>query len=301
MSNSISWDDQRIFLAVLKAGSLAGAARALGLSHPTVRARIESLERSLGTVLFTRSVNGLTPTETAETLREAASTMAMAADLFVRQASAPIGEIAGSVRISVPDIIGVELMPAILRTLYEKHPRLRIELSLSNAQADVLAHEVDIAVRTVAPRQGSLVARRVTRYAIAFFASPDYLARHGTPMTTDDLADHLLIGPDRDPTDLAIAARLGPGFAPDRFALRTDSHPAQVAAARAGAGIAVCQVPLGNSDPRLIRVLPDYELHVLEVWTVTHENLSRVPRVRAVLDHLAEAFSRLPGSEMSTN
>lgn len=298
MSSAPSWDDHRIFLAVLEAGSLAGAARALGLSHPTVRSRIEALEQALGTVLFTRSVNGLTPTETAEGLRDAARTMANAADLLVRQASAPTGEIAGSVRISVPDIMGVELIPAMLQPLLAAHPRLRMELGLSNSQADVLAHEVDIAVRTVSPRQGSLVARRIARYPLGLYASPTYVERHGMPMSFDDLSQHALIGPDRDPIDLAFAARLGPQFAPDRFALRTDSHPAQLSAARNGIGIAVCPLPVGARDPRLVRVLPDFDLHVLEVWTVTHENLSRVPRIRTVLDHLAECFAGLPGTSL---
>src|SRR5690554_2089182 len=99
MSTSISWDDQRVFLAVLEEGSLSGAARRLGLSHPTVRSRIEALERELGAVLFTRSVNGLTPTETARALGAPARTMAMASELFVRQASAPEREVAGTVRI----------------------------------------------------------------------------------------------------------------------------------------------------------------------------------------------------------
>src|SRR5690606_10629548 len=108
------------------------AARRLGLSHPTVRSRIEALERELGAVLYTRSVNGLTPTETARALGAPARTMAMASELFVRQASAPEREVAGTVRISVPDFMGVEVMPAMLATLRERHPAIRIELSLSN-------------------------------------------------------------------------------------------------------------------------------------------------------------------------
>lgn len=290
MSRNVSWDDQRIFLAVLEHGSLSAAARALGLSHPTVRSRIEALEQSLGTVLFIRSVGGLAPTETAEALRGAARGMALASDMFVRQASGPPGAIAGSVRISVPEIIGVEVLPAMLETLQHKHPGLRVELSLSNVAADILAHEVDVAVRTATPRQEALVARKVTAIRIGFYASPGYVAHRGMPQTLDDLAHHCLIGPDRNRVDLDFAARLGPQFTPNRFVLRTDSHPAQIAAARAGLGIAVCQVPLGETDPKLIRVLGDVTLTTLDVWVLTHENLAKVPRIRAVLDHLATAF-----------
>ena len=294
MSLPISWDDQRIFLAVLEEGSLSAAARRLGLSHPTVRSRIEALERELGTVLFTRSVNGLTPTETAETLRDPARAMAMASDLFVRQASAPDGEIAGIVRISVPEFMGVEVIPAMLARLRTEHPGIRIELSLSNAPADLLAQEVDVAVRTVTPKQEALVARKVASIPLGLFASRAYIARRGAPADVSEIANHDIIGPDRNRADLAIAAilaeRLGGTLSRDRFVLRTDSHPAQIAATRAGVGIGIAQVPVGESDPNLVRILPEVEVTVIDTWIVTHENLARVPRVRAVFDSLVDSF-----------
>jgi DNA-binding transcriptional LysR family regulator len=293
MSISVEWNDQRIFMAVLEEGSLSAAARRLGLSHPTVRSRIEALEAALGTVLFTRSVNGLTPTEMAETLRGSARAMAMASDLFVRQASAASGEVAGTVRISVPEFMGIEVMPAMLARLHEAHPAIRVELSLSNAPADLLAQEVDLAVRTVAPRQDALVAQKVAAIPLGFFACRAYVARRGNPSTLADLAGHDLIGPDRNRSDLALAERLGAAFTRDRFVLRTDSHPAQLALARAGLGIAVAQVPAGEGDPDLVRVLPGVEIATLETWIVTHENLARVPRVRAAFDSLVASFKGL--------
>lgn len=289
MSN-VSWDDQRIFLAVLEEGSLSAAARRLGLSHPTVRSRIEALEAALGAVLFTRSVNGLAPTPTAEALREPARAMAMASDLFVRQASSPDGEVAGTVRISVPEFMGMEVMPAMLTRLREEHPGIRIELSLSNLPADLLGQEVDVAVRTVAPKQEALVARKVASIPLGMFASHAYVERRGAPQSLDDLAAHDMIGPDRNRADLAFAARMGAAMTLNRLVLRTDSHPAQLAMARAGMGIAVAQVPAGARDPGLVRILPDFEVAVMDTWVVTHENLAQVPRVRAVMESLAASF-----------
>lgn len=91
-----------------------------------------------------------------------------------------------------------------------------------------------------------------------------------------------------------LAARLGAGFGSARFVLRTDSHPAQLAAVRAGLGIGVVQVPAGSRDPRLCRVLPELVVARVGTWIVTHENLKQVPKVRAVLDALAAAFSKPP-------
>jgi len=293
MRNSVAWDDQRIFLAVLEEGSLSAAARKLGLSHPTVRSRIEALERELGTVLFTRSVSGLTPTEMAEGLRDPARAMAMASDLFIRQASSAGSEIAGTVRISVSEFMGIEIVPAMLAHLREAHPGVRIELSLSNMPADLLAQEVDVAIRTVAPRQQSLVARKVASIPLGLFASRAYVERRGIPTNSAELSKHDVIGPDRNRSDLALAEELSAVFPRDRIVVRTDSHPAQLAMARAGLGIAVAQVPVGKNDPDLIHILPSLTIAILETWIVMHENLAQIPRVRAVFDSLVQSFKAM--------
>ncbi len=113
----------------------------------------------------------------------------------------------------------------------------------------------------------------------------------GMPASLDDLAAHDFIGPDRARSDLQLAAKLAPALARERFAIRTDSHPAQLAFARAGLGIAVVQCPIGHSDPLLRPVLADLEVATLDTWIVTHESLRNVPRVRAVFDHLVERFT----------
>lgn len=292
MSKQINWDDQRAFLAVLEAGSLSGAARLLGVTQPTVRARLTALEMALGTVLFTRSVNGLAATEQARSLADSARAMANASDAFVRAASAPPGEIAGTVRVSVSEIVGIETLPPILARLRRMHPLVTVELALSNASADLLHQEVDIAVRMHPPRQDALVAQKVGAIALGLFAHHQYLKQRGMPTTLNDLANHDIIGPDRARSDLQLAASLHPALARERFAVRTDSHPAQLALVRVGLGIAVVQKAIGLADPRLRAVLPSLDLPPLDTWIVTHEDLPRVPRVRAVYDHLVAAFQR---------
>ena len=278
MSKTLSWDDQRAFLAVLEHGSLSAAARELGVAQPTVRSRVEALETALGTSLFTRTANGLIPTESARALGGPARAMAHASELFVRSASAPPGEFAGTVRVSVSDFIGIEVMPAMLAQIRRTRPHISIELVLSNSPADIPGQEVDIAVRMSPLRQGSLVARKVGSIPLGFFASTDYVAAHD------------LIGPDRARADLETAASLSTDFDRARFVLRTDSHPAQAAAARAGVGIAVMQVPVGLRDPVLVPVLPELTVASLDTWIVTHDDLRHVPRVRVVFDELVAAF-----------
>lgn len=290
MNRSVDWDDQRAFLAVLEQGSLSAAARHLRVTQPTVRARIEALERSLGTTLFTRSVRGLVPTAQARELGDAARAMARASDAFVRAAGTRPGEIGGTVRLSVSDFVGVAVLPAMLARLRGRYPGLIVEIETSNASANLLEQEVDLAVRMTPPRQSALVARKVPAIPLGFFAHADYLDARGMPRGPGDLARHDLIGPDRSAADLDAIARLLPGLDRQRFVVRTDSHPAQLAAIVARLGIGVIQCAIGYRTPDLVQVLPEVSLGTLDTWIVTHEDLRDTPRVRAVFDHLVEEF-----------
>lgn len=292
MSDMVSWDDQRIFLAVLEGGSLSAAARALGVAQPTVRARLEALERGLGTVLFTRSPQGLLPTDQARALQGPARAMEHASRAFLRAASGPPGEVRGTVRLSVAELVGVEVLPPMLAGLRARHPGLAVELDLSNLAANILEQAADVAVRMHPPSQDTLVVRKVGEIALGFFAHRDYLAARGQPATLEDFASHDLIGPDRSAPDRRTAEAVLPPAAIARLMVRTDSHPAQLAAARAGLGIAVMHRALGLADPRLVPVLPDLVVATLPVWVVTHRDLRHEPRIRATLDHLVTSFTR---------
>ena len=105
------WELYRSFLAVLREGSLSGAARALGLTQPTVGRHVQELELSLGTVLFTRGQSGLRPTEAARTLEPYAQTMAGAAAALIRAISEKSFEARAVVRIAASEIIGAEVLP----------------------------------------------------------------------------------------------------------------------------------------------------------------------------------------------
>lgn len=281
------WDNHQAFLAVLEGGSLSAAGRALGLAQPTVRSRIEALERTLGQALFVRAAGGMVPTDQARALAEPARRMAFAAEAFRRTATSPAGQIAGTVRLSVSEFVGIEVLPAVLAPLLERHPALEIEMALSNQTADLLHQEADIAIRMVRPRQGALLAKHIGRIDLRFFASPAYISQYGSPTNMEDLAGHRLIGPDRAASDLSLAAHLSRLVGhPVTFAIRTDSHPAQLAAVRAGLGIGVVQVPVGQRE--LVPILPQITIASLETWVVAHEDLRHAPRIDAVFRHLVE-------------
>jgi DNA-binding transcriptional LysR family regulator len=281
------WELYRSLLAVLQEGSLSAAARALGVTQPTIGRHILELEQALSVALFTRSPRGLVPTEAARELEPHAQAMAAAAEALVRTASGGAAEARGAVRITASEIIGAEVLPGILARFRERHPAVTIELLLSNRPEDLLRREVDLAVRMVRPTQSALIARHIGRVALGFFAHRRYLQTYGAPRDLDSMRQHQLIGFDREPYGARILEQHSVAVTRDLFALRTDNDLAQLAAIRAGFGIGVCQLGIARREPDLIQLLPDGFVFELEVWVAMHEDLRAARRMRLMFDHLA--------------
>ncbi|MFB9948049.1 LysR family transcriptional regulator [Rhizobium puerariae] len=295
--NDIDWGFYRTFLAVLRLGSLSAAARELGITQPTVGRHIDALEQAVGCQLFTRSQQGLLPTEPAVALKPYAENLAATTAAMQRLASGEFGKVQGTVRISASDVIGVEVLPPILAALQDEHPGLELELSLSDSLEDLLRREADIAVRMTSPAQDALVARHIGGIPLGLHAHRRYVERHGLPGHAGELSRHRLIGFDRRTAFVRTAAEriraaspTFPALEDIRWSYRSDSNLAQLAAIRAGAGIGICQVGIARREPDLVRVLPDLFELPLDTWVAMHENLKSSPRWRVTFDALVKGL-----------
>ena len=139
------------------------------------------------------------------------------------------------------------------------------------------------------PTQNSLVAKKVGDLTLGFHATPEYLARKGTPKDFAELAKHSLIGRDRDIPEMTEVSIDRP-ITRDLFSLRTDNDMAQLAAIKAGYGIGVCERQVGRRDG-LVRVLPELFSFKLDIWICMHETLRGSPRMRLMFDHLAKELA----------
>lgn len=276
------WTWWRSFLAVLRQGSLSAAARALGLTQPTLGRHIALLEAALGAVLFTRSNDGLRPTEAAFALRDQAETMAAAADLLTRIASGEAEQTEGRVRLTTSEFMGVAVLPPILAGFRERYPKIDIDLVMSDRNLDLLRGDADLAVRNVAPVQEALVVRAIGKAPVRLFAHRSYAATHDLPKTLDALADHALIGREEYSTRVPVLAGL-----PLRFGVTSPSDLALLAALRAGMGIGACQQGVAAADPLLLPVLPELTVAEVPIWIAMHEDRRRLRRLRLLFDHLA--------------
>ena len=290
MKQAPSWDLYRSLHAVVRAGSLSAAARTLGLSQPTVGRHIEQLEQALGQPLFTRSPQGLRPTELARSLTPSLEAMASAAETALREASGGADAVGGVIRLTASEVIGTEVLPALLAEFHEQHPGVVIELALSNRAEDLLRREADIAVRMMRPTQTGLRARRVGSIGGGLYAHRRYLQLHGEPRALDT-PGHAAVGYDRDNAGLRAIGAAHPSLTRELFAFRSDSDLAQLAAVRAGFGVGGCQHGIARRDPNLVHVLADVFNFELEVFVVMHDDLKANRRMRLMFDHLVAGLT----------
>ncbi|MGJ4886720.1 LysR family transcriptional regulator [Bradyrhizobium sp. HKCCYLRH3099] len=293
MNEPSDWSLLRSFLAVVRRGSLSAAARATGLTQPTVGRHIDELETGLGVALFTRSQAGLLPTAAATALVPHAEAMEAAFAALVRSArtGGDTAQPRGVVRISASEIVGTYVLPPILAGLRNRHPHIVIELVLNNRTDDLLRRDADIAVRMIRPKQDGLVARRLGSVPLGLYAHRDYIARFGKPETVEALEAHHVIGFDRDDHSARSVASSQLPISRELFSYRTDSDVAQVTAIEAGLGIGGMQTALARRNPSLVPVLADHIAFELDCWLAAHEDQKDSPPIRVMFDGLAEGLA----------
>lgn len=289
-NESFDWTLVRLFLAVLDAGSLLGAARRLGAQQPTVSRQLAQFEAQIGAPLFERTGRGVTPTALALSLADAARQMAQGADALGQALAGRRATASGTVRITTSEVAATWLLPSVLVALQQAEPGIAVELLASNALDNLLRREADIAVRMLRPTQASLVARKLGEIPIVAAAHRDYLARAGVPRQPQDLLQHRLLGYDRDDTLLRGFAAQGLAVTRGHFVLRTDNHVAYGRLLAAGAGIGFVARYNLRHWPGVEPVLPQLKIPPLPCWLAVHREIRGNPLVRRVFDFLAQAL-----------
>jgi DNA-binding transcriptional LysR family regulator len=290
-------DELALLIAVLDAGSLAGAARRLRRSPPAVTRALVALEDRIGLRLVERTTRRLSATEDGRLLADRARALLADYDAMTsHNAGAPLR---GLLRVTAPVQFGRRHVAPLVDSFLDANPALRIELVLNDRNIDLVEDGLDVAVRIGALADSSLLARRVGQVRSVLVASPGYLAAHGTPRSPTELSDHATIfGTTRSGS---LEWRFGSGGRGTTVRvnprLLVNEVEAQLLAVRAGRGIARLlsyQVADDLASGALVVLLPEYEPPPLPVQLVSTGGGHMAPRVRAFLDHATEALRALP-------
>jgi len=287
------WNDLRSFLAVAESGSTLAAAQALRVSQTTVARRIAALEEATGLALFERRQAGYALTPVGEAMLGHAIAVRDAADRFGEAAGARSRDAGGTVSVTVMEIFAVTILPPILRDLRAAHPEIHIQLDTSDEPRDLAAGAADIAIRSSKQPSGAgLVGRRIADNGWTLYCSRDYADLHGIPHSREELAAHPFIGGGGHVWE-PYRAWLRQYALEDAVVMQYDTASGLLSGVRAGMGLSVLPAFIADRESDLIRCIPPKNEDTTGVWLLTHERLRHVPRVRTVLDFLANALTRL--------
>lgn len=278
------WDDIRVFLAIARTGQIARAASQLGVDATTVSRRLRAFETAIGATLFEQHSGGQRLTEAGEHLVPAAEAVERAT-AAIGTADGPLGSPGGLVRVSTPEGFGTWLIAHHLGRFNRACPGITVDLVASSGLLNPSKREADVAVLLARPRRGPLITRKLSDYVLRLYASQDYLDGNSAIRAVPDLSAHVLIGYIPDllySPELDYLGEIMSGLQPR---LRSSSINGQYRMTASGAGIAVLPSFIGDTDPRLRRIIPEICIH-RTFWLVTHKDTRNLPRIRSFTDWL---------------
>ena len=277
------------FVAVVEAGSISRAARQLGVPRATLSRRITGLEDALGVRLLHRSTRRQVLTPAGETLYERALVVVQDAEDAVQAVQRLDGVPRGLLRLAAPPALG-DGMARVLSTFLARFPEVQLEVEASTRHVDLVAEQVDVALRAGQVTAPELIGRKVWSTEVLAVASPDYLAARGTPTSAASLADHdCILGFVGGTTPERAWPLRGGGTVPVHGRLTTNDLLLRVEAARSGQGIAMLPhlvVAEALDAGMLVPVLAD-EVGTHSALTLVYAERKHLdPKVRAFVDHV---------------
>ncbi len=281
----MEWDDVRIFLALVRAGSVRAAAAKAGVSHSTVARRVEAFETRLGVKLFDRLPSGYVLTVAGEDLLEVAESVENELDAVQRRLVGQDRRLAGVIRVTMVDVIATHLLMPDLTEFRELYPNIELEVIITYEPLDLTRREADVAIRFVKNPPDHFIGRRLATVANAAYATQDYLDRH-------DLAD---------PTSVSWIGFGSPSpfpkwvkqsdypHVPTRGVF--DSMLLQLQAARCGMGMANLPCFMGDPDPELRRLPPGVPRPGYDLWLLRHRDTRSTARLRVFSEFVGAAVA----------
>lgn len=295
---ALSADDLILFAQVVNMGSFTQAAEHVALPKSTVSRRITELENLLGERLLVRTTRKLSLTDFGEHILEHARRLIdeteAAKSLALHRQATP----QGTLRVSLPaDFRELSIDVVIKRFRYE-YPQVKLNLDLSARRVDLVAERFDLAIRVAPalPDDNTLIARRIVPLHNGLYASPDYLRRHGTPATPDDLSAHtglvlITSSGEQQTWDLRRDDARWQGL--PSTTLSSNSLGLQQALAVQDQGIVAVSERFAKpyvEQGKLVRILPDWTLPEQIVWCVMPGRRLLPQRTRVFMELLAQVM-----------
>jgi DNA-binding transcriptional LysR family regulator len=281
----LQWTELQYFLAVHQGGSISAAAQALGVNHTTVLRRLAGLEQALGVRLFERFPTGYVITSAGEELAAQMAGVAEQIDGAARRMSGMDREISGTIRLTSTDTLFRGLLTPYLNEFRARHPKVTLQLVMNNAMLSLTRREADIAVRGSNRPPENLIGRLAGRIRTAPYCSRTMLAAQNAARPWQR---YPWIAPDESLAHLEQAKWLAAHVEPGQVVAAIDSLLGMLDCVRSGMGAGMLLCPLADAEPDLVRLADPLPQLDTQIWVLTHPDLKRVARVKALADFLYE-------------
>jgi len=292
--------DMQMFVSVVEAGSISGAADRLGLAKSAVSRRLAELEARLEVQLLQRTTRRLNLTESGRAYYERCRQILADVEETELAVSSVHGTLGGRLRVALPLSFGLLHLAPLIDAFSSQHPAIEFELDFNDRQVDLMQEGFDVAIRIAQLEDSSLIARRLTVIRHTVCASPAYLSAHGLPQNPDELAQHAGLG---------YSNRANPGLwpctAPDgatrnvKVAIKHQANNGDFLCRMAIAGHGVVMLPtfyVAEAVRRgeLVPLLPGCRWPELNAYAVYPRTRHLSTRVRALVDFLADRLGGEP-------
>jgi DNA-binding transcriptional LysR family regulator len=284
-------DDLALFARIAALGSLSAAARERDTPVSQVTRSLTRLETACGARLMHRSTHGLSLTDEGDTLLAHGQNILSSAEVLGAELQLRQGQPSGWVRVGVSASVAEAVIAPSLPSLYALYPQLHIDIVVDDRLADMARDGIDIAIRTGDVHSDNLVARTMGHASRSLYASPAYLAQHGTPKKPDELAIHHLIGNSKAPSMNQWQRQDTPAPWPVKGQSLTDNSAVMLTLVRSGVGIArlldIVARPWVQTGELLPLLQGSFDVRDIPVYAVMLPERHRLPKIRACVDHWA--------------
>jgi DNA-binding transcriptional LysR family regulator len=284
------WSDLRVFWAVVELKSFTQAARALGMTQPTVTRRMDDLERRLGAKLLHRDAGALSLTEAGEMVYDQVATMESCSASIERLVVNKDREEEGRVGLLAPDAVGGFILAPALPDFVRINPKISLSLDCGFWADSVVSGHVDIALQFDESASPDVVATPIAHFHYALFASRAYLDIYGAPTSWGGVADHRYVhhsAQSRQKDEWASKFIAFRDLA--NVTLESNSSAATLLAVKNGAGIGAMPTVVGDIEPELV-MLEFAPIARVTLWMCVHRETARLARVRRVTEWLRTVF-----------
>jgi len=276
-AQQLEWNDLHLVLAICRAGTLSGAARTLGINHSTVYRRVVTIEKKMGVRLFERLSTGYIMTKAGEAMLATGEKVEAEINGLSLQLLGRDLQLFGSLIITVPDALGLNLLLPHINEFCKRYPKINIDFSVSNDSLNLSQRQADIAIRVTKFPPDTLIGKRVCAIQTTIYASKEYLKQQQNQQMTN--LDWVM--PNDDLGQLAANKWKSKHYLSGEIIMRSNTLIVLHQAVINNLGIAPLPCFLGDSNPKLQRLLPPPKALELELWLLIHPELKQTARVQA--------------------